>query len=77
MVPSQDVDAQYQGWRLEGLVEGPIECLSASFPVARLAELPEGNACRGQLSLSFTIIMFWMLALFGRRCGMDALKEAV
>lgn len=50
MVPSQDVDVRYQGWLLEGLVEGPSEAFSASFQVARLAGLPEGDACRGQLS---------------------------
>jgi hypothetical protein len=58
MVPSQDVDVDIRAghWKISSGVQA--NSFSASFQVARLAELPEGDACRGQISLSSTIIIF-------------------
>lgn len=71
MVPSQDVDVDIRAghWKISSRVQA--SSFSASFQVARLAGLPEG-CLRGQISLSPTILMFWMLALFGRRGGMPS-----
>jgi hypothetical protein len=66
---------RYQGWPLEGFVEGPSESLLGFVPSGSSSWACLRGACRGQISLSWTIICFGCEPSSAADEG--ALKEAV